>query len=115
MVCDLANVPRSKLKLRMNSATIRRMVLSRSKVVEMMRGVSWALATWMATSSELNANTRNDSVAPNNPCRTFCTTATSMVHAQVQLNRSSTKLKIRTKTNDVMNAATGTTHRDERR
>ena len=37
------------------------MTLSRSSVVAMMRGVYCPLATWIATSSEPNVKTSNDS------------------------------------------------------
>ena len=46
-----------------NRPTLPRTTLSRSSVVAMMRGVSWTPATWIATSSDPNVNTTNESVS----------------------------------------------------
>ena len=53
----------AKTSVNTNSPTLPRTTLSRSSVVAMMRGVSWPPAIWIATSSEPNVNTTNDSVS----------------------------------------------------
>jgi hypothetical protein len=58
----------------------------------MMRGVSWALAIWIATKSELNAKTMNEMVAATKPSREEWTVATSRCHSHVQPSQLSTAL-----------------------
>ena len=53
----------AKISENTNRPTLYRTTLSRSSVVAMIRGVSWPPAICMATSSEPNVKTRNDSVS----------------------------------------------------
>jgi hypothetical protein len=76
------------------------MVLSRSSAVAMMRGVSWALAIWTATRSELKVKTMKDSIAATNICKTFCTTSTLSCHVHCHCSRSSIQPRMRINTSD---------------
>src|SRR3954447_2161330 len=87
--CERASVPMLKLKVSTNSATIQRMVLSRSSVVAMMRGVSCALAIWIATSSELKAKTMKETVDATSPCSVDTTVPISSFHAHCHCSQSS--------------------------
>ena len=60
--CRLSPVT-AKTSVKTDRPTLYRTTLSRSSVVAMIRGVSCPPATWIATSSEPNVNTRNDSVS----------------------------------------------------
>ncbi len=51
------------MRVKTKSPTLNRTTLSRSSVVAIIRGVSWPLATWMATSKDPNVKTRNDSAS----------------------------------------------------
>src|SRR4051812_32389569 len=96
-----ASTPRLNASVRTNSAMIDRIVLSRSKVVAMILGVSCALAIWIATRNELDVNTMNESIAATKPCKTFWTTPTSITHDQLQSSWSSSQFRNRMTKNDV--------------
>ena len=53
----------AKINEKTNRPTLYLTTLLRRSVVAMIRGVNWLLATWSATNSEPNVNTRNDSVS----------------------------------------------------
>ena len=54
------NTRSAKTIVKTKQPTVNRITLSRSSVVAMIRGVYWPPATWMATSSEPNVNTRKE-------------------------------------------------------
>lgn len=98
-----------------NSATMLRTVLSRSRIVAMIRGVIWALATWIATSSELKAKTMNDSTAPTKTWSTVWAVDGVTTQAHDQSNQASTCPKSRISTSEARQAPSGTIHIDARR
>jgi hypothetical protein len=99
--CARASVPTLKASVSTNNAMMSRMVLSRSSVVAMMRGVSWALAIWIATSSELKANTMKATVAETTLSSVVSTVATSSFHDQVHCSRSSSQPTMRIRKNEM--------------
>ena len=87
---------------------------SRSSVVAMMRGVSWPLAIWIATSSEPNVKTTNESVSVMSVWnRVWAPSTPSPVRSQVtkRSSRCSTRMSMSASSTD----AIGATQSAERR
>ncbi len=90
------------------------MTLSRSSVVAMMRGVYCPLATWIATNSEANVKTSNDSVSVMTALESALAPSSPSPYP-TQLSRPSSASTMSLNTRSATPAATGTIHSDERR
>jgi hypothetical protein len=85
-----ATVPMANNRVMRNRPTVNRMTLSRNKVVAMIRGVSWPLAIWMATISEPNVKTINESVSVMIVCRAVSVPAVDRGQGGIQSADAST-------------------------
>jgi len=96
------------ISVKTNKPTLKRTTLSRRSAVAMIRGVSWALATWIATSSDPNVNTRNESASVTTVWNIACAPSSARIGFQLsQSSRMRSNGMVASTTTMAMN---GTTH-----
>ncbi len=94
--------------------TVYLMTRSCSRVVAMMRGVSWALAIWSATSSDPNVKTMNESVSVKIVWNSASAPAT-LSPVRFQVTQRSIRLSTLNSRNSSSAATSGTTQSADRR